>query len=207
MVVSFERDLVEFTTYFKSMDQDYLTKFKEAIAEAKRVVSSVNVKAQQKNTTKILYEKADELKNILMFLKKYVDNAGLESSMLSKINNLLRNKNIEGSVVSIRESLPYLKGNKDKMTDMPEDFLNQIEPLVDTLESLNVQQNTLMNQAKQATNDGKSSYEKLYKYISQIADAGKLIYKNSHKKDEYTISKLLMRMNVADKKKEKVIEG
>ena len=90
MVVSFERDLVEFTTYFKSMDQDYLTKFKEAIAEAKRVVSSVNVKAQQKNTTKILYEKADELKNILMFLKKYVDNAGLESSMLSKINNLLR---------------------------------------------------------------------------------------------------------------------
>lgn len=206
MAVSFERDLAEFTSHFKTMDSDYLAKFKEAISEAKKVVSSTKSKLQQKETTKMLYEKAEELKNNLLFLKKYADNSGLETSMLSKIGNYLRNKNIEGAVISIREAMPYFMENKSKIMDMPEGFLDKIEPIVDTLESLNVQQNTLMNQSKQATNDGKSAYDNLYGYISQIADIGKLIYKNSHKKDEYTITKLLTRMNVADKKKEKGVE-
>lgn len=206
IAVSFERDLAEFTDHFKTMNRDYLEKFKEAITEAKKVVSSTKSKLQQKETTKMLYEKADELKSILLFLKKYADNSGLETAILSKIGNYLRNKNIEGAVISIRETIPYFKENESKIVDMPEGFLNKIDPIIDTLESLNVQQNALMNQSKQATNDGKSAYDKLYTYISQIADVGKLIYKNSHKKDEYTISKLLMRMNVADKKKEKGTE-
>lgn len=206
MAVSFERDLAEFTSHFKTMDSDYLSKFKEAISEVKKVVSSTTSKLQQKETTKMLYEKAEELKNNLLFLKKYADKSGLETTMLSKIGNYLRNKNIEGAVISVRASMPYFIENRNKIVDMPEGFLDKIEPIADTLESLNVQQNALMNQSKQATNDGKIAYDTLYSYISQIADVGKLIYKDSYKKDEYTISKLLMRMNVADKKKEKGTE-
>ena len=46
-------------------------------------------------------------------------------------------------------------------------------------------------------------FKNLYNYISEVADAGKIIYKGTHKKDEYTISKILIKMNAADRKRDK----
>lgn len=206
IAVSFERDLADFTKHFKTMNQEYLEKFKVVIEESKNISSSTNSKIQQKETTKELYEKADELKTIVLFLKKYADNAKLETKMLSKISTNLRTKNIEGAVTSVREALPYFKEHSAKIVDMPDGFLDKIEPIINTLEQLNIQQKSLMNQRKQTTNDGKSVYDNLYTYISQIADVGKLIYKDSHKKDEYTISKLISKRSTKDKKKEKSTE-
>ncbi|WP_254051981.1 hypothetical protein [Capnocytophaga canimorsus] len=87
---------------------------------------------------------------------------------------------------------------------MPDNFLDKILPLVTSLENLNTEQNKLMNEGKKISNERKPIYKNLYKYISEIAEAGKIIYKDSYKKSEYTISKILARVqskqvNVKDK--------
>lgn len=202
MLVSFERDLSEFTKSFKTVDTEYLSKFKSAIAEAKSLGSAMAIQAEQKNVTKKLYEYADQLKDMIAFLKRYAEKANLETTILGRIATSLRAKNIEKSVIDTRAALPYFIENKDKMTDMPEGFLDKIEPIIDNFEKLNISQNSLMNQRKQITSESKDVYQKLYVYISEIADMGKMIYKQSTKKDEYTISKILSRMSYTDKKKE-----
>lgn len=202
MLVSFERDLSEFTKSFKTIDEEYLSKFKSAITDAKSLGSAMAIQAEQKNVTKKLYEYADKLKDMLAFLKRYAEKANLETTILGRIATSLRAKNIEKSVIDTRAALPYFIENKDKMTDMPEGFLDKIEPIIDNFEKLNISQNSLMNQRKQITSESKDVYQKLYVYISEIADMGKMIYKQSTKKDEYTISKILSRMSYTDKKKE-----
>lgn len=202
MLVSFERDLSEFTKSFKTIDEEYLSKFKSAITDAKSLGSAMAIQAEQKNVTKKLYEYADKLKDMLAFLKRYAEKANLETTILGRIAISLRAKNIEKSVIDTRAALPYFIENKDKMTDMPEGFLDKIEPIIDNFEKLNISQNSLMNQRKQITSESKDVYQKLYVYISEIADMGKMIYKQSTKKDEYTISKILSRMSYTDKKKE-----
>lgn len=202
MLVSFERDLSEFTKSFKTIDEEYLSKFKNAITDAKSLGSAMAIQAEQKNVTKKLYEYADKLKDMLAFLKRYAEKANLETTILGRIATSLRAKNIEKSVIDTRAALPYFIENKDKMTDMPEGFLDKIEPIIDNFEKLNISQNSLMNQRKQITSESKDVYQKLYVYISEIADMGKMIYKQSTKKDEYTISKILSRMSYTDKKKE-----
>ncbi|GIZ16436.1 hypothetical protein [Capnocytophaga catalasegens] len=202
MLVSFERDLSEFTKSFKTIDEEYLSKFKSAITDAKSLGSAMAIQAEQKNVTKKLYEYADQLKDMIAFLKRYAEKANLETTILGRIATSLRAKNIEKSVIDTRAALPYFIENKDKMTDMPEGFLDKIEPIIDNFEKLNISQNSLMNQRKQITSESKDVYQKLYVYISEIADMGKMIYKQSTKKDEYTISKILSRMSYTDKKKE-----
>lgn len=203
IVVSFERDLADFTTSFKTMDASYLANFKQAIDEVRKVTSISATRIQQKETTKQLYQEATKLKDLLLFLKKYADRAKIESSMLTKISKQLRAKNIERSVLTLREFLPHFVANKDKLTDMPDGFLDKLNLSITELERLNVLQNSLMNKSKNTTHQAMPIFKNLYNYISEVADAGKIIYKGTHKKDEYTISKILIKMNAADRKRDK----
>lgn len=114
--------------------------------------------------------------------------------MLQETINHLKSRNIESPVKTLRDALPYLTSMANKMQDMPDNFLDKIPPLVTTLENLNTEQNRLMNESKKVNNERKPLYKQLYKYISEIAEAGKIIYKDSYKKSEYTISKILARI-------------
>ena len=44
----------------------------------------------------------------------------------------------------------------------------------------------------------------IQKYISEVAKAGKLIYKESNKKDEYVISKIIARMKTIKQQKQEL---
>ena len=86
---------------------------------------------------------------------------------------------------------------------MPDDFLDKLNLSITELERLNVLQNSLMNKSKNTTHQAMLVFKNLYNYISEVADVGKIIYKGTHKKDEYTISKILIKMNAADRKRDK----
>lgn len=194
ILVSFEKDLSSFKEVFKTMNENYLEKFKTLIEDAKNSVSSTEVKMRQKDVTKQLYEKIKNLNEILSLLKKYAKRVNVDVSMLNDIILNLKKKNVEGAIKLLRDAFPYLLSISNKLVDMPDDFLNRIYPLISNLENLNIEQNTLMNQSKEVNNERKPIYKNLYKYISEIAEAGKVIYKNSYKKDEYTISKIIARV-------------
>ncbi|WP_296151578.1 hypothetical protein [uncultured Flavobacterium sp.] len=51
-----------------------------------------------------------------------------------------------------------------------------------------------MDARGQLAEDNSAVYKALYKYISTIAQAGKIIYDGKGKRDEYIISKLVSRM-------------
>lgn len=194
IVVSFERDLSNFSDVFKTMDDTYLDNFKQAIVSVKNAVSATELKMKQKEATKNLYQKAKELSDIVLLLKKYAKRADVDVPMLQETINHLKSRNIESPVKTLRDALPYLTSMSNKMQDMPDNFLDKIPPLVTTLENLNTEQNRLMNESKKVNNERKPLYKQLYKYISEIAEAGKIIYKDSYKKSEYTISKILARI-------------
>ncbi|ATA76686.1 conserved hypothetical protein [Capnocytophaga canimorsus] len=202
--VSFERDLSDFSNVFKTMNDSYLEKFKQAIELAKNSVSATELKMKQKEATKKLYETSKELSDIVLLLKKYAKRANVDVSMLQETVNQLKARNVETPIKTLRDALPYLTSVSNKLEDMPENFLDKILPLVTSLENLNTEQNKLMNEGKKISNERKPIYKNLYKYISEIAEAGKIIYKDSYKKSEYTISKILARVqskqvNVKDK--------
>ncbi|AWL78148.1 hypothetical protein DKB58_03900 [Capnocytophaga canimorsus] len=204
IAVSFERDLSDFSNVFKTMNDSYLEKFKQAIESAKNSVSATELKMKQKEATKKLYETSKELSDIVLLLKKYAKRANVDVSMLQETVNQLKARNVETPIKTLRDALPYLTSIANKLEDMPDNFLDKILPLVTSLENLNTEQNKLMNEGKKISNERKPIYKNLYKYISEIAEAGKIIYKDSYKKSEYTISKILARVqskqvNVKDK--------
>ncbi|MFJ1474803.1 hypothetical protein ACILE9_11145 [Capnocytophaga cynodegmi] len=204
IAVSFERDLSDFSNVFKTMNDSYLEKFKKAIESAKNSVSATELKMKQKEATKKLYETSKELSDIVLLLKKYAKRANVDVSMLQETVNQLKARNVETPIKTLRDALPYLTSVANKLEDMPDNFLDKILPLVTSLENLNTEQNKLMNEGKKISNERKPIYKNLYKYISEIAEAGKIIYKDSYKKSEYTISKILARVqskqvNVKDK--------
>ncbi|GJQ07765.1 hypothetical protein CAPN010_19230 [Capnocytophaga cynodegmi] len=204
IAVSFERDLSDFSNVFKTMNDSYLEKFKQAIESAKNSVSATELKMKQKEATKKLYEISKELSDIVLLLKKYAKRANVDVSMLQETVNQLKARNVETPIKTLRDALPYLTSVANKLEDMPDNFLDKILPLVTSLENLNTEQNKLMNEGKKISNERKPIYKNLYKYISEIAEAGKIIYKDSYKKSEYTISKILARVqskqvNVKDK--------
>ncbi|CEN46714.1 hypothetical protein [Capnocytophaga cynodegmi] len=204
IAVSFERDLSDFSNVFKTMNDSYLEKFKQAIESAKNSVSATELKMKQKEATKKLYETSKELSDIVLLLKKYAKRANVDVSMLQETVNQLKARNVETPIKTLRDALPYLTSVANKLEDMPDNFLVKILPLVTSLENLNTEQNKLMNEGKKISNERKPIYKNLYKYISEIAEAGKIIYKDSYKKSEYTISKILARVqskqvNVKDK--------
>ena len=67
------------------------------------------------------------------------------------------------------------------------------------MERLNIEQNKLINKKKQTNVNEKDAYRALYKFISEIADTGKTVYKTSIKRDEYTISKILRKNQISSK--------
>lgn len=202
MIASLERDLSEFTKVFKTIDNAFLEKFKKANDNLKNVSSSLLTKQQQKKTTKELYSKADEFKDKLTLLKAYVKRADLEAPLLQETIAAIKSRNIEKVVKNIRELLPFLTKNAEKIKDMPDNFLEDVPNTITYFEEKATTQNILMSQSKQTTAEIKPFYDTLYNYIKEVADAGKIIYKGSPKKDDYTISKVLQRMEVSTTKKE-----
>ena len=173
MVASLERDLADFTAIYKTINKDYLSGFKNAIAQVREFSSTTFSRVEQKQTTQSLYKKADELSHKITLLKSYAKR--------------------EGATKELREVLPYIQNIATELADMPDDFLSTITPTVAEMEALNTKQNVLINKNKLNTADKKPLYSNLYKYISEVAEAGKIVYNGNTKKDEYIISKILNR--------------
>lgn len=202
MLANLEKDLADFTKVFKTIDSDYVEKFKEANQQLKEATSSVITKQEQKNTTQDLYIQADGFKEKLSLLKAYAKRAKVEAPLLQDTIMAIKARNIEKVVKNTREILPFLTQNASKIKDMPEGFLLDIPQIITELEEKSTKQNLLISQGKQSTAEGKNLYIKLYQYIKDIADTGKIVYKNSPKKEDYIISKILQRMNVSHSKRE-----
>lgn len=196
LVASFSRDQAELAGHYKMMTEDYLTEFRDAI-DAVRGTASVLAKTEElKSVTKKLYTMADEVKEKLRFLVDYVRDAGLDSVSVSGIRINLGRRNIEGAVRDLRQVLPYLESHRTELEagDMPEKFLDYFAPILPQLEALNAEQIGIVSNRKSLVEANKALFEKAYSYISKVSNNGKKVFKDSVKKDDYTIAKLIAKV-------------
>lgn len=199
MLQSFERDKADFLTYYKSMDDAYLAEFKAA-NEALKNAPSVTVRTkQQKSITTQLYTLLDNTKRNIIFLKDYAQRVELDVTSLAKAVKQIASRNAEGTVKILRDILPYYEEHTAEITNMPEGFIAAIQEQITQIETLNASQNNSINVKNDVANSNLNYYKTLYKYISEVAKAGKLIYKGTAKEGEYTIQTVLSRVRVAKK--------
>ena len=157
---------------------------------------------KQKELTKSLYDKIKDIKYNLQLLKDYAIRAKLDISLFNTLLKNISMKNAEGIIKNIRDMLPYYRSNVDKLLDMPDGFLDKLKLKNDELEKLNTDQKHQLTSKKTNTSDNHIIYKEIYEYIRNISKAGKLIYINSIKKDEYTLSKILAKLRTMNKPEE-----
>lgn len=203
---SFEKYMADFTPKYKTMDAAYLTEFRKTNTEVKALDSRAARRAKQKSVTEQLYAKADSVAFNVELLSHYASRVGLDASIAQAAYKPLISRNIEGGVTALREAVPYYTEHAEKMTDMTEEFLPQMVKDIAELDALNAEQNKLMNANKMGTSVALALYVKLDKYIEEVCQAGRLIFKGKPQRDEFLYNKLMARVRAANEGKKAAAE-
>ena len=199
-----ERDQIDFLVHYKKMDSDYLLRFRSQIDVIKSIESTFVLTEKQKGLTTELYALCDTVMGKMEFLRTYVKPTGLDYSVITTVNKQLRNRNVEGAVKTGKEALGYFKANEADLIagNMPNDFLTEITDLLNEIEKKNTEQNMFFHNRSQIVAQNKDSYDELYKYISGVCEAGKLVYKkNEQKRKEYTLRHVNSLLRAANRPK------
>ncbi|WP_300569726.1 hypothetical protein [Flavobacterium sp.] len=198
---SFVRDRVELTTRFSEFTDDFEAEFLAQLVKVDTLEQTLKLTKEQKQMTLSLYEAADVLNKELNFLIFYFKRAGLESDLLSQLKSDLRGKNIEGACYKMEGLIQYVTENEAILVSkgMAVGFANTLSIAKNTLAGKNASQNEIMDIKGQLHESNAKEYKKLYDYIATIVSAGKIMYANASKVDEYTITRLVSRMRVVKK--------
>jgi len=193
---SFKRDREELVVKFFDYTPDFLVGFEKQIEKVKTVQQVLVLTEAQKKATSNLYLKAKDVNNEFNFLVSYFKKCDLDTKPLSKVKRDLSILNIEGAVDKINGVIQLIEVNKDVLVTkgMAADYTVELAADRDYLEAQNVLQNEVKNQVSILYNANKAEYDRLYKYISSIANDGKIFYKGKTKAKEYTIVKIIERM-------------
>ena len=199
LLISLKRDINDFTKEYKTINEEFIKELKEKINSLKDIVSYNVLQSNQKSHTKLLYSKTDILKDKATLLKQYAIKAGLDTSLIAKNIKNINSKNIEGVVQSFRDIIYYYSQNKDKLKAMPDNFLEDLSEKNNEIEKLNIEQKHLMSTSKGTIQDNKKTYDELYTMLKEVISIGKIIYRKSVKKEEYTMSKILDKLKTKTK--------
>ena len=195
---SFSRDRAELATRFSEFTPAFEAEFQDQLQKVDQLEQTLKLTKEQKKVTITLYEQADVLNSELNFLAFYFKRAGLDNAILSQVKRDLRVKNIEGACYKMSGLIQYVTENQAVLSSkgMAPDFTSTLITVKDSLAERNALQNEIMNIKKQLYDDNSKEYKKLYEYIATIATAAKIMYTDTRKIDEYTVSKIISRMRL-----------
>lgn len=195
---SFVRDRAELATRFSEFTDDFENAFAMQLSKVEQLEQVLKLTKEQKRVTQSLYEQADILNSELNFLSFYFKRTDLDSGILTQVKNNLRKRNIEGACYKMEGLIQYVLENEDELASkgMAVGYPNTLREEKEGLAAKNASQNEIMDVRGQLHEDNAKEYKKLYDYISVIVSAGKIMYANVGKIDEYTITHLISRMRV-----------
>ena len=193
---SFVRDQAIIMERYPKLNAAFLADFTAKLEEVKTLESGLVLTDKQKTITANLYAEAAELNRELNFLKSYTDAAGLNTGIIIILKNDLARNNIEGAVLKIESLRQFVRENLETLIEegMAANFPATLEEYKSSLAEKNAQQNVFMNERKELTGSNITHYNILYGYLSKIMNAGKLVFEDSIKKDEYSVRRLVSRM-------------
>lgn len=201
---SYNRDLGAISTRFPKLGGGFKDEFVAKLAFVKALESDLVLTDSQKNATASLYNEASELNDELNFVSAYFKDAGLNSSLVSDLKADLFSSNIEGALLKIEGLKQFITVHLTDLVaeGMDAHFVDKLADHKNSLTEKNNLQNEVMNQHKELINANSEHYDKLYEFISNVSNKGKLVFKKTVFEDEYTISKVLKRMRAAKKNDE-----
>ena len=201
LLASFTRDQAAIEVRFKKLDTTYLGAFEDQLNIVKKLEGTLVLTEEQKKATAELYAEADVVNKDLNFLSSYFKDAGLPTAAISSLKKNLKRGNIEGALLEMKDLGQYIEANEVALIDegMDAGFATELEGHKDSMEGLNNLQNSVLNARKQLVDANKADYKKLYGFISNVAEKGKLVFKGTVIEDEYNLTKLVGRMRAPKK--------
>lgn len=199
MLPSFVRDQATIAALFPKFDTAFLTAFTTKLDFVKHLESSVVKTEEQKKVTIDLYETASALNSDLTVLSNYAVDAGINKEPISALKKDLHSHNIEGALLNIEAVKQYVVNNQAALQaeGMLSNFTDTLDDYRTSLGTKNALQNQYMNLLKKLTETNGKQYDELYGFIIKIANKGKLVFKDSITKEEYSIRKNISRMRAA----------
>lgn len=196
LAISFTRDRAELEQTFKEFTPAYLQAFSNQIATVATLESALVLTESQKLVTQNLYQEKDMLNKQLNFLAYYFKRANLGTVAIRAIKKDLRTANIEGANLKIKGLIQLIEIQKEVLESkgMNIGYGNALAAKNDSLLAKNIQQNAIMNERHALADDNKEAYKMLYNFISNIAEAGKILFEDDVRYDEYVLKNIIGRM-------------
>ena len=193
---SFSRDRAELEANFSEFTPGYLADFQNQLAIVSRLEDSLVLTQEQKGVTQSLYIAKDAMNKELNILSFHFKSAKLDTKIITKVKKDLGTGNVEGANLKLKAIIQMIDSKTEDLESkgMKAGYSSGLATRNKELLDKNVLQNKLIDARGQLAEDNRSVYKALYKYISTIAQAGKIIYDGKGKRDEYVISKLVSRM-------------
>jgi len=200
---SVTRDLDDFKKYSDIFTPEYLTDFEAKRKACTELIMTDSVNVALKATTAKLRDQLKELSIFLVRVEGYINMANKgrfgERFGIKKLRQQLYNGNVEGTILNARIFITNLIDNKTFLMEkgMKQEQIDSLKTLINTIESLNFEQNELLSTRAQNCLSNTEAFNSLWYLLQPVLHAGKAIYKanNEAKLKDYTLSHLRKRMN------------
>ncbi|SEM55395.1 hypothetical protein SAMN05421856_104147 [Chryseobacterium taichungense] len=196
---SFSRDLSIFEAENHLFNSEYLQAMQSKTDEVRAKEAADLVLAQQMQSTEDLYILGDQLNKPLKILNMVIKKANIKTSVATDILNKIKKRNFEGALMSLN-SLKQIVSAQSALLQangMKADMLATLEDAFTAITTKSNEQTAFQQQRKAFTSTNKHLYKELYKYISEVAKLGKIIFSGEQKASEYTIDHILAMLHAS----------
>lgn len=209
LLASLRRDRKELYSRFSKYTPAYLARFRELNDKVKELENPGEKTESMKLTTARLYAKANELHKELSFVGAYFKNASLHTTLVTTLKKQLASRNIEGAMYNITALKDLVTKHQKALVaqGMPENTPDKLLEYRDAMNTLNQQQNRILNQRMALTRNNKVQYEALFGYIRDTIHDGKIVYQDRIKVRDYTLTRPIERVRAANTAKTEEEEG
>jgi len=196
---SFSRDRAELEEDFSEFTPEYEAAFETQLQTVAKLEDLLVLTDEQKAVTKSLYLATAAVNKELNILAFHFKRAKLDTKPLTEVKKELTKANAEGAHLKLKAIIQFIDSKKDLLESkgMKAGYTDQLTVKNKELLDKNILQNKLMDNRGQLSEDNAKVYKELFKYISTIAEAGKIIYAGQGKRDEYVISKIVSRLRTS----------
>lgn len=196
---SFSRDRAESEEDFSEFTPEYEAAFESQLLTVAKLEDLLVLTDEQKAVTKSLYLATAAVNKELNILAFHFKRAGLDTKPITAVKKDLAKANVEGANLKLKGIIQFISSKQELLESkgMKLGYAEQLTVKNKELLEKNILQNKLMDNRGQLSEDNAKVYKALFKYISTIAAAGKIIYAGQGKRDEYVISKIVSRLRTS----------
>lgn len=196
---SFSRDLSVFEAENHLFNSEYLQAMQNKTDEVRAKESSDLVLVQQKQCTSDLYILGDQVGKPLRILNVVLKKANVKTPLATDVRNKIKKRNFEGALLSLASLRQIVSAQSALLqaNGMKADVPAILEEAFTAMTAKSNEQTAFQQQRKAFTSTNKKLYKELYKYISEVAGLGKIIFSGEQKASEYTIDHILAMLHVS----------